>query len=102
VALLLHRKNKRKSDKGQPARLSAYLSFVFTQRRDLRLGFVEKTTRFCGGPKKLVCGRPVAATLYPIVREHLSGGARKQHDALLRASMGPSVSDAILRTAALC
>ena len=42
------------------------------------------------------------ATLYPIVRKHLAGGARKQHDALLRASMGPSVSDAILRAAALC
>jgi hemerythrin-like domain-containing protein len=42
------------------------------------------------------------AALYPIVRKHLSGGARMQHDALLRASMGPSVSDAILRAAALC
>ena len=42
-------------------------------------------------------------TLYPIVRTHLgSGTPRKQHDALLRASMGANVSDAILRTAALC
>ena len=42
-------------------------------------------------------------TLYPIVRKHLAGGTpRKQHDALLRASMGASVSDAILKTAALC
>ena len=41
--------------------------------------------------------------LYPIVRTHLGGGTtRKQHDALLRASMGPGVSDKILRTAALC
>ena len=42
------------------------------------------------------------AALYPIVRKHLAGGPRKQHDALLRASMGPSVSDAILRAVALC
>ena len=42
-------------------------------------------------------------TLYPIVRAHLvSGTPRKQHDALLRASMGANVSEAILRTAALC
>ncbi len=42
-------------------------------------------------------------TLYPIVRRHLvSGTPRKQHDALLRASMGANVSDAILKTAALC
>jgi len=41
--------------------------------------------------------------LYPIVRTHLAGGTpRKQHDALLRASMGPGLSDRILRTAALC
>ncbi len=42
-------------------------------------------------------------TLYPLVRTHLvSGTPRKQHDALLRASMGANVSDAILRAAALC
>jgi iron-sulfur cluster repair protein YtfE (RIC family) len=41
--------------------------------------------------------------LYPIVQKHLAGGTpRKQHDALLRASVGANVSDAILRTAALC
>ena len=41
--------------------------------------------------------------LYPIVRKHLTGGTpRKQHDELLRASMGPNVSDAILRAVALC
>ncbi|MFY9874918.1 MAG: hemerythrin domain-containing protein [Rhodomicrobium sp.] len=42
------------------------------------------------------------ATAYPIVRKHLAGDTRKQHEALLRVSMGPSVSDAILRAAALC
>jgi hypothetical protein len=42
-------------------------------------------------------------TLYPIVRTHLASSTpRKRHDALLRASMGASVSDAILRAAALC
>jgi hypothetical protein len=43
------------------------------------------------------------ATLYPLVRARLAGNTpRKQHDALLRASMGPSVSEAILKAAALC
>ncbi len=42
-------------------------------------------------------------TLYPVVRTHLvSGTPRKQHDALLRASMGANISEAILRTAAVC
>ena len=42
-------------------------------------------------------------TLYPIVRKHLGGGTpRKQHDALLRATVGANVTDAILKTAALC
>jgi hypothetical protein len=43
------------------------------------------------------------ATLYPVVRKHLAEGTpRKQHDALLRASMGVNVSEAILKAAAVC
>ncbi len=42
-------------------------------------------------------------TLYPIIKKHLAGGApREQHDALLRASVGASVSDTILRALAVC
>ena len=37
-------------------------------------------------------------TLYPLVRSHIAGSTpRKQHEALLRASMGPNVTDAILK-----
>ena len=57
-------------------------------------GFFENYRRHCSWERNV---------LYPIVRMHLAGGAlRKQHDALLRASVGPNVSDAILKTAALC
>ena len=57
-------------------------------------GFFENYRRHCSWERNV---------LYPIVRMHLAGGTpRKQHDALLRASVGPNVSDAILKTAALC
>ncbi len=56
--------------------------------------FFENYRRHCSWERNV---------LYPIVRIHLAGGTpRKQHDALLRASVGKNVSDAILKTAALC
>jgi len=56
--------------------------------------FFENYRRHCSWERNV---------LYPIVRTHLAGGTpRKQHDAVLRASVGPIVSASILRTAALC
>lgn len=56
--------------------------------------FFENYRRHCSWERNI---------LYPIVRKHLAGGTpRKQHDALLRASVGANVSDAILKTAAVC
>lgn len=56
--------------------------------------FFENYRRHCSWERNV---------LYPIVRMHLAGGAqRKRQDALLRVSVGPDVSDAILKAAALC
>jgi hemerythrin-like domain-containing protein len=56
--------------------------------------FFENYRRHCSWERNV---------LYPMVRVHLAGGTpRKQHDALLRASVGTNVSAAILKSAALC